>query len=548
MYRFLEVLFKRAFIYTFIYLTLIFSQSTFAQNDIHTRVSITSGLAESVNKEIEEKIETLLLSINEFTFNEVNQFNEEPGMAKLIELIEANEYVSNLDEIDTFIIITEDDTYEVPKISIRPLDGNEFSYEELELTFSESAELINARISGNEKNYQRILRRASEADENEKALVQGVLDNYKNAFSEKDITGVRSIFSNTSSIITGSRRKSDGMLVFNRYSYDDYMNRLEERVLTSYNTINIRFEDEQIFRHPDFTDSFGFSAKQFYNTPSYSDTGYVFMIVDFSSTDPKIISRTWQEQPFGLSEFSEVNPKPRQITARLTDVRTRVDNSNVSLAKTMPRDQGLLQIELETNDLDLINANIAEDWINDNIMTFTNLELLTDFIEIIDNTNIRIPFKTEWEQGMQRVGTEIEVRGTSVIDDFKSNQSLYLQRLNIMTVKILTREEEKEIEEKQLAAQSDTTTVEESEYDFAEEFAFEGKVKFQTNVDDVYVKVLLEGEQILIEELQPDMNFEYQLLEGDYTVEFARDGYLTREFNILILKTEIIEHKLIMRK
>ncbi|MEX0608009.1 MAG: hypothetical protein WD016_01705 [Balneolaceae bacterium] len=537
------------FIFLLFFLSMFLSQIVSAQNNIRTKVMLTSGLDASVNAEIEVKIEALLLAINELSFNEENIFSGEPGVSKLVELVKPQKFVSNLDEINTYIIITEEETYEIPQLYIRPLDGNEFSYEELELTFSKSTELIDAKITGKERNYQRILRRASEADEAEKATVNNMLEDYKNAFSDKNVRKVRSLFNQNSSIITGSRRKSDGLLVFNRYSYDDYMQRLEDRVLTTYNTINIRFEDGKIYRHPDFRESFGFYAKQYYNTPSYSDTGYVFMIWDFSTTEePKIISRTWQEQSFGLSQYSEVvAPKPRQLTARLTDVRTRVDNSNLSLTKTMPRDQGLLQIELETNDLSLINASIAEDWINENILTFTNLELMTGFIEIIDSTNIRVPFKTKWEQGMQRVGTELEIRGTSVIDDFKSNQSLYLQRLNIMTVKILSREEEKIMEEQKIAAAKDTTTVEESEYDFAEEFAFEGKVKFKTNVDDIHIKIFLEGEQILFDEVQKDRDFEYQLLEGDYAVEFTKEGYEPRNINILILKTEIMEHTLIMR-
>ena len=529
--------------------SICYSQNVESQEVTKTNITLQSGLDESVRAELEEKVEQLLLQVNELTLNEINKFNEEPAIEKLVKLINERKFVSNLDDIHTYIISTDDNTWEVPKLFVRPLEGNEFSYEELQLIFSKDAELVDARLAGKETNYERILRRSSEADAQEREAVEAIVEEYIKAFQEKDVFRVSNIFSNTADIITGSRRKSDGVVVFERYSYDDYMKRLEERILTSYNTISIHFEEENIYRHPDFINLYGFSAKQYYVTPSYSDTGYTFMIFDIEGESPKLISRYWQENPFQLSAFSEViAPKPRKLEARLTDVRTRVDNSNLSLTKTMPRDQGLLQIELETNDLSLINAHIAEEWINENILTFTNLDLLTDFIEIIDSTNIRVPFKTEWKQGMQRVGTELAIRGTSVIDDFKSNQSLYLQRLNIMTVKILSREEEKELEEKALAAANDTTSTEESEYDFAKEFAFEGKVKFKTNVDNINVRILTDGDQLLMAELQPKKSFEYQLLEGDYKVEFTRNGYITRVIDILILRTEIMEHHLIMRE
>jgi hypothetical protein len=525
------------------------------------------------------------------------------------------------------------------------------------------------------------------ANEEESALVKSAVESYKNAFAEKDIETVRELFTEDTDIIAGSIRKSDGLVDYDRYNYEEYMTRLEERVLTSYNTIEIKYEDEKILRHPDFPDSFGYNAKQYYQTPSYADTGYIFMIWNFESGSPKLVNRTWQNpetdaNPFGeivapkvtrlearltevrtrvdnsnlsltksmpenqgllqieletnkldlantdkikqwiedermtfsdlelLTNFIEiiderniripfktkstdglpevntelkflgtpvidsfrsdqvlalkslnvmtveinfeeitdaVAPKPRRLEAQLTDVRTRVDNSNLSLTKSMPKDQGLLQIELETNDISLINSEIANEWIANQTFTFTNLELLTNFIEIIDSTNIRIPFKTDWEQGMQRITTDLNIRGTSVIDDFSSTQPLYLQRLNIMTVRIMSRQEQEEVEEVERAIEAgeiEPPAPDTTELAFAEKFAFEGKVRFKTNIDNFNIKITDEAGNVLVDEFQRRRRFDYQLLEGPYQIEFSGDKIETRVIEISILRTAILLHQI----
>ncbi|MAL16861.1 MAG: hypothetical protein CL670_07385 [Balneola sp.] len=678
---------RKVFGFTF-FLLLISNQQLIGQNvETEPVINITSGQPPEFNEQLEQTIQTLLVSINKFTNDQVDEFQNSEGQAALKALVEENQFISNLQEINTYVITTQNNTYEVPRIYLKPIDGNEFSYEELKFTFSEEGELIDAIIIDKHQNIDRIVRRSSLADEEESAIVKSAVESYIKAFEDKDVEAVRNLFTVESAIIAGSIRESDGLVDYDRYTYEEYMTRLEERVLTSYNTVGIKYEDEKILRHPDYPNSFGYNAKQYYQTPSYADTGYIFMIWDFESGSPKLVNRTWQNpktdaNPFGeiaapkttrlearltevrtrvdnsnlsltksmpenqgllqieletnkldlantdkirqwiheeklslsnlelLTDFieiiddkniripfkvepydglpevstelkflgtpvidsfrsdqalvlkrlnvmtveinftevsAEVAPKPRRLEAQLTDVRTRVDNSNLSLTKSMPKDQGLLQIELETNDISLINSEIANEWIANQTFTFTNLELLANFIEIIDSTNIRIPFKTDWEQGMQRITTDLSIRGTSVIDDFSSTQPLYLQRLNVMTVRIMSRQEQEEVEEVERAIEAgeiEPPAPDTTELAFAEEFAFEGKVRFKTNVNNFNIKITDEGGNVLVDEFQRRRRFDYQLLEGPYEIEFTGDKIETRVIEISILRTAILLHQI----
>ena len=83
-----------------------------------------------------------------------------------------------------------------------------------------------------------------------------------------------------------------------------------------------------------------------------------------------------------------------------------------------------------------------------------------------------------------------------------------------------------------------------TELAFAEEFSFEGKVRFKTNVNNFNIKITDEGGNVLVDEFQRRRRFDYQLLEGPYEIEFTGDKIETRVIEISILRTAILLHQI----
>jgi hypothetical protein len=137
-------------------------------------------------------------------------------------------------------------------------------------------------------------------------VIATFLENYKTAFALKRLEYIRSIFDDNAIIIVGhvtrqqskrgdSREFSDNKLVkYNRQDKNTYLRNLE-RSFKSNEFINIRFTDNEVVRQGKGGDTFGIQIHQDYYSSSYSDTGYLFLMVDLNEIDaPCIKVRTWQ--------------------------------------------------------------------------------------------------------------------------------------------------------------------------------------------------------------------------------------------------------------
>lgn len=146
------------------------------------------------------------------------------------------------------------------------------------------------------------------------------LETYKTAYALKRLDYIRSIFSDDALIITGSIVKSIGRREFpvktehvkyTRQTKEQYMKSLE-RCFMSNEYINIHFADNKIRRSSTNTNIYGIQISQQYYSSSYGDTGYLFLLIDFSkSGEPLIHIRAWQPDD---------NPNVRDGRLDITDI------------------------------------------------------------------------------------------------------------------------------------------------------------------------------------------------------------------------------------
>jgi len=155
-------------------------------------------------------------------------------------------------------------------------------------------------------------------NEVERLTLINFMENYKTAYALKRIDYIESIFSDDALIIVGNVVKTDPSgnnpyknnktVTYNRLSKQDFIKRMRH-TFASNEYINLKFEDSEIRKVPN-TGKYGIQIKQNYFSTNYGDTGYLFLLIDFTDTDsPMIHVRTWQPERnpdgsvYGVSDF-----------------------------------------------------------------------------------------------------------------------------------------------------------------------------------------------------------------------------------------------------
>ncbi len=132
------------------------------------------------------------------------------------------------------------------------------------------------------------------------------LEGYKSAYSLKQIDYVENVFAEDALIITGSYVRtatSTEMAQINshyvRYtqqSKSEYVKKLKY-IFGRNEYININFADCDLIKAGKGGEIYGIQIKQEYNSSSYGDTGYLFLMVDLNNIErPVIHVRTWQPE------------------------------------------------------------------------------------------------------------------------------------------------------------------------------------------------------------------------------------------------------------
>ncbi len=150
-------------------------------------------------------------------------------------------------------------------------------------------------------------------------ILMHFLEGYKTAYGLKQIDYIESIFAEDALIITGSYVReataaemaniNQKYVKYTRQSKGEYVRNLRN-VFSRNEYININFADNSIVKAGKGGEIYGIQIKQEYFSPSYGDTGYLFLMVDLNEiTKPVIHVRTWQPEKdpdfgtYGLAHF-----------------------------------------------------------------------------------------------------------------------------------------------------------------------------------------------------------------------------------------------------
>ena len=143
-----------------------------------------------------------------------------------------------------------------------------------------------------------------EADAARRRMILNYVEHLRTSYTTKDIDFLEQLFSENALIVVGTVIRtgteetnhylSPSQIIYNVKSKRQYLDRLKQ-VFKANKSIQVRFSDFHIMRHPTQEGIYGVSLRQGYSSDMYSDDGYLFLLWDFrDETAPKIHVRTWQ--------------------------------------------------------------------------------------------------------------------------------------------------------------------------------------------------------------------------------------------------------------
>jgi hypothetical protein len=210
--------------------------------------------------------------------------------------------------------------WQVRGVPVFFVDGatNEDKFQELVLEFMTDGKINDIYISIPLQQYQNILDAGNNVtDLRRRQMILGFVENFRTAYNRKDVEYLDRVFSNDALIITGTVLKKSGDspnpigvdIKYVTQSKTEYIQRLRGAFARN-QFINVKFDEIEVMQDEERGHIYGVTLRQQWNSSTYKDEGWLFLMIDFRNEDnPMIWVRTWQplEVPknkvFGIVDF-----------------------------------------------------------------------------------------------------------------------------------------------------------------------------------------------------------------------------------------------------
>jgi len=225
--------------------------------------------------------------------------------------------------------------YQVRNIPVYFAEGetDEDRYQDMVIEFTLSGQISDLYNAIAPTQYPKIWEKSNGVtDGRRRQIILEFVENFRTAYNTKDLPYLDKVYSEDALIITGKVKKADNAINLDKpkvmdakkvnleYSVQDkrtYLANLK-RAFDRNAYINIKFDNIVVKQHEGNPDIYGVLLIQSWNSSTYSDKGWLFLIIDFKDEDnPLIWVRTWQptkdengkevhyetEDIFGLGDF-----------------------------------------------------------------------------------------------------------------------------------------------------------------------------------------------------------------------------------------------------
>lgn len=194
-------------------------------------------------------------------------------------------------------------------ITMQPKNNSYKQSKERELTISLNKQGIITGVrpaAENNEDYRKVMGQGQDVTDMSKRLeILKFVEDFRNYYNQKNIESLRQIFSNDALIITGSvvstrqsnvdfKEEMTQKVKYVRQNKKQYLANLE-RVFKRTSFINVTFDRISVKRHAAKPNIYAVTLHQKWESSSYSDDGWLFLLWDFNDPEkPQIHVRTWQ--------------------------------------------------------------------------------------------------------------------------------------------------------------------------------------------------------------------------------------------------------------
>lgn len=284
------------------------------------------SLAPMENKELQTKIadnaSNLLTEFNicfrknkNLTFD--NQILTESGKANVSGLWNTRPFFCSEAEIITTVVKRPDGNYEIRDIPLTvKLENDSLHFEEGVLIITASGQIDNLYFGLESQRYRSLLDAGKTVTEfRRRQIILDFIENFRTAYNRKDLDYLQKVFSDNALIIVGKvvqvkqadsdfmeRNLGKARVELIRLNKTQYMASLKS-VFTRNEFVKVGFDEIEIFQHPKHDKIYGITLNQHWVSSTYSDKGYVFLLIDFRDENkPEVWVRSWQPDKFTKKE------------------------------------------------------------------------------------------------------------------------------------------------------------------------------------------------------------------------------------------------------
>lgn len=321
---------KKLLLFTFVLLSAI-SNSPHAMAYNNVRLVITDGITDrQLKTQMEQAVSTVMTEINRSfdqnapTLSFPENYMDVTAQGEVNQLWQNDRFRCVEEEIVKKLLTTHNG-YQVrgiPLIVNNARGGEELGYQEAVINFDKQGVIMSFYYTVNPEVYSSLRMeqmrdsRYEVADIKDRMMILDYVEHFRTSYNQKDLKFLRQVFSDDALIITGKVikvRKSEVVpsgkkVIYTTQTKQQYLDNLA-KAFQSNSYIKVSFDNVVIVEHPTIHGIYGVTVHQKWNTPRYSDEGYVFMVWDFRNPEsPQIHVRTWQPDYIDKARGQKLNP------------------------------------------------------------------------------------------------------------------------------------------------------------------------------------------------------------------------------------------------
>lgn len=220
-------------------------------------------------------------------------------------------FLSVSTEIVENAVIVEGGDYEIRNIQV-VFDESKPGYEQQDavIFLDPSGKIVDFKIALGYHSIASILKDTiSVTDLRRRQMIISFVEDFRTAYNLRDTAYLNKMFSDKALIITGKilyktiESEMKPIVEYRKQTKVQYLSNLAV-LFRRVRILDVRFDSVIVVSHPTNVNLYGVTLTQTWNSEyfsggKYNDTGYVFLIIDFTNEqNPKIWVRTWQDKKY----------------------------------------------------------------------------------------------------------------------------------------------------------------------------------------------------------------------------------------------------------